>query len=98
MSAQPQPQPRRQSTSYELYLELRAVDPRMAEDYHHLLHTLLPRLRNRALYAGRLWLGDIQRSGIVAPVQAETGSRHEAWVDWFDEARQTLEQLLSEAP
>lgn len=90
---------RKDSTSYELYLDLKPLDPRFAADYDDVMHKLLGRIRGKLMYAARLWLGETARSGVIQPVQGDsTTPSHEAWVDWLDDVRTTLERILAEAP
>lgn len=90
---------RRDSTSYELYEELRHIDRRFAEDYNDVVHKLLGKIRGKLMYAARLWIGDVARNGVASPVQdSSTTPKHEAFVDWLDDVHKTLERLVAEAP
>lgn len=88
---------RRDLNSHEMYLELRRVDRRIAEDFKSVT-TDAGRIIGAAMRGGRLWLQD-GSSGIIVPVQGTSlDSKHIAWVDWFNEARQVLDRQLHEAP
>ena len=85
-------------TMYELALDLAGGDEQKARDYLQPINSAktLQHKLERALEV----MGATSAGGIVgSEVQTSTTDpQHVRWVDWYQTARQTIDELLAEAP